>query len=210
MGIDMDGPANDKGLYAIAPIRRHMSIRNKDMVQWNADGRVGATRVGFMSQVSPDGRYVVSTFAGPALDVPRNVLRHQFQGLPLLAGLLSNPRHPGVVQPRHGHSASLCPAPTIPILCRRTAFGAPTASTIVFARAEARNPRADGQKPALYANDPNETQIQYDLYRVPFNNGKGGTPEPIAGASQNGMSNNFPKVSPDGNGSSSSNAITAS
>ena len=50
----------------------------------------------------------------------------------------------------------------------------------------------------LRANDPNETPIQYDLYRVPFNDGKGGTPERIVGASQNGMSNNFPKVSPDG------------
>jgi tetratricopeptide (TPR) repeat protein len=51
---------------------------------------------------------------------------------------------------------------------------------------------------ALYANDPNENQIQYDLYRMPFNEGKGGQPERIAGASANGMSNNFPKVSPDG------------
>ena len=31
-------------------------------------------------------------------------------------------------------------------------------------------------------NDPNETQIQYDLYRVPFNDGRGGQTEPIAGA----------------------------
>ena len=48
------------------------------------------------------------------------------------------------------------------------------------------------------ANDPNETQIQYDLYRIPFNDGKGGRPERILGASQNGKSNAFPKVSPDG------------
>ena len=34
------------------------------------------------------------------------------------------------------------------------------------------------------ANDPNETPIQYDLYRIPFNEGKGGVAEPIAGASQ--------------------------
>jgi len=25
---------------------------------------------------------------------------------------------------------------------------------------------------AAYANDPNELQIQYDLYRVPFNEGR--------------------------------------
>ena len=41
-------------------------------------------------------------------------------------------------------------------------------------------------------------QIRYDLYRIPFNHGKGGRAEPIIGASNDGMSNNFPKVSPDG------------
>src|ERR1019366_596348 len=33
---------------------------------------------------------------------------------------------------------------------------------------------------------------------IPFNQGKGGQPERIRGASANGMSNNFPKISPDG------------
>ncbi len=55
----------------------------------------------------------------------------------------------------------------------------------------------ESKKPE-YANDPNETQIQYDLYRIPFNEGRGGKAEPVVGASANGMSNNFPKVSPDG------------
>jgi len=55
-----------------------------------------------------------------------------------------------------------------------------------------------GTKLAERANDPNETQIRYDLYRIPFNSGKGGKAEPIVGASANGMSNSFPKVSPDG------------
>jgi tetratricopeptide (TPR) repeat protein len=68
----------------------------------------------------------------------------------------------------------------------------------VFARAEAKDPYPPGEPKALHANDPNETQIQYDLYRIPFNDGNGGTPEAIEGASHNGMSNNFPKVSPDG------------
>src|SRR5262249_4102227 len=40
--------------------------------------------------------------------------------------------------------------------------------------------------------------FRYDLYRIPFNDGKGGTPEPLRGASGDGMSNYFPKFSPDG------------
>jgi Flp pilus assembly protein TadD len=78
------------------------------------------------------------------------------------------------------------------------AFWSPDQSFIVFARAKARDPYPPGQPASRFANDPNETQIQYDLYRIPFNEGKGGKPERIVGASENGMSNNFPKVSPDG------------
>ena len=40
--------------------------------------------------------------------------------------------------------------------------------------------------------------FKFDLYRVPFNDGKGGKAEPIEGASHNGMSNYFAKFSPDG------------
>jgi tetratricopeptide (TPR) repeat protein len=69
---------------------------------------------------------------------------------------------------------------------------------LVFARAEARDPYPPGTKVAEFANDPNETQIRYDLYRIPFNGGKGGRAEPVEGASNNGRSNSFPKVSPDG------------
>ena len=61
-----------------------------------------------------------------------------------------------------------------------------------------RTPITEGRKVAEYANDPNETAIQYDLYRVPFNEGRGGRAEPVAGASRNGKSNSFPRISPDG------------
>jgi tetratricopeptide (TPR) repeat protein len=197
MGIDVDGPANDKGLYAVIPVERHMSIENKDIVQWNTDGHAGKVRVGFMSQVSPDGRYVVSTFAGSALDVSNTYYVTNFKDYRFLQvfyptrGILewydraAGTRHPlpGADDPRYVQTDGVW---------------SPDGKTIVFARAEARDPYPEGQKKALHANDPNETQIQYDLYRIPFNEGRGGTPEAIAGASSNGMSNNFPKVSPNG------------
>jgi Tol biopolymer transport system component len=40
--------------------------------------------------------------------------------------------------------------------------------------------------------------IRFDLYRIAFDGGKGGAAVPLAGASGNGMSNYFPRVSPDG------------
>jgi tetratricopeptide (TPR) repeat protein len=85
-----------------------------------------------------------------------------------------------------------------PRYVQSNAVWSPDGSYLVFARAEARDPYPPGRKMSEYANSPDETQIQYDLYRIPFNGGKGGKAEPIAGAGQNGMSNNFAKVSPDG------------
>ena len=197
MGIDVDGPANDKGLYAVVPVERHISIQNKDIVQWNTDGQAGKVRVGFMSQVSPDGRYVVSTFAGSALDISNTYYVTNFKDYRFLQvfyptrGILEwYDRAAGKRQP--------LPGADDPSYVQTDGVWSPDGKYIVFARAEAKDPYPEGQKKALRANDPNETQIQYDLYRIPFNEGRGGVPEPIAGASHNGMSNDFPKVSPDG------------
>ena len=85
-----------------------------------------------------------------------------------------------------------------PRYVQASATWSPDGKYLVFLRAEAREPYPAGRKAAEYANDPNETQIQYDLYRIPFNDGKGGRAEPIPGGSQNGKSNSFAKVSPDG------------
>ena len=197
-GMDIDGPANDKGLYAVVPVQKHMTILSKDMVHWNTDGRVGQVRVGFMSQVSPDGRYVLSSFAGPALSrmidsyYVTNFMDYRFLQVfyPTRGILEYYSRATGLRQP--------LPGADDPKYVQTDGVWSPDGKYIVFARAEARDPRPKGQPPALRANDPNETQIQFELYRIPFNNGKGGTPEPIVGASANGMSNNFPKVSPDG------------
>jgi len=197
MGIDVDGPANDKGLYAVVPVERHISIQNKDVVQWNTDGEAGKLRVGFMSQVSPEGRYVLSTFAGSELDISNTYYVTNFKDYRFLQvfyptrGILQwYDRSSGKRQPLHGADD--------PRYVQTDGVWSPDGKYIVFARAAAKDPYPEGQPKALHANDQNETQIQYDLYRVPFNDGRGGTAEPIAGASHNGMSNNFPKVSPDG------------
>jgi hypothetical protein len=43
-----------------------------------------------------------------------------------------------------------------------------------------------------------EYPVQFHVYRVPFNNGKGGNAEALPGASHNGKSNYFARSSPDG------------
>jgi len=197
MGMDVDGPGNDKGLYALVPVRRQMAIRNEDVVSWNTGLDVGKSRVGFMSQVSPDGQYVLSTFAGPDQSIPSSYFVVNFKDYRFLQvfyptrGILAwYSRVTGKRQP--------LPGADDPRYVQTDGVWSPDGQYIVFARAEAKDPDPPGQKLPLAANDPNEVQIQYSLYRVPFRGGKGGQAEPIAGASNNGMSNNFPKISPDG------------
>jgi tetratricopeptide (TPR) repeat protein len=198
MGIDVDGPANDKGLYAVVPVAQKMSIGNKEIVQWNTDGQAGKIRVGFMSQVSPDGRYVLSTFAGSASeDVSNTYYVTNFKDYRFLQVFYPTR---GILEwyDRAGGKRQPLPGADDPRFVQTDGVWSPDGKWIVFARAGAKDPYPPGEPRAVHANDPNETQIQYDLYRVPFNDGRGGTPEPIAGAAQNGMSNNFPKISPDG------------
>jgi tetratricopeptide (TPR) repeat protein/Tol biopolymer transport system component len=199
MGMDMDGPANDKGLYAIVPVQPQMTIATSDMVAWNPspDRPVALNRVGFMSQVSPDGKYVVTTVNTAERATQDNYYVVNFKDYRFLQvfyptrGILAwYSRATGRREP--------LPGADDPRYVQTDGVWSPDGSYLVFARAEAREPYPPDGKMATYANDPIEVQIQYDLYRVPFNGGRGGQAEAIAGGSHNGMSNTFPKVSPDG------------
>ena len=201
MGIDVDGPANDKGLYALIPIRKVSTISSDYLIHWSAFSEEHSQkRFGFMSQVSPDGKYVVNS-----IDVP---YAHGVRVLDrLYNGFYANYGFGQVFYPTRGvlawyskETGKLQPLPGAddPNYVQTSAFWSPDGKWLIFSRAPAEDPYPPGYKRAMYANDPNETQIQYDLYRIPFNDGKGGTAERIVGASQNGMSNNFPKASPDG------------
>jgi len=201
LGIDVDGPQNDKGLYALIPIKPISTMSNDYVIHWSAFSEERAQkRFGFMSQVSPDGKYVITSIDVPHAHGTRVVDR-------LYNGFYRNYGFGQVFFPTRGvlawysrEAGELTPLPGAddPNYVQTSAFWSPDGKYLVYSRAAAKDPYAPGQKQATYANDPNETQIQYDLYRIPFNDGKGGTPERVVGASENGMSNNFPKVSPDG------------
>jgi tetratricopeptide (TPR) repeat protein len=199
LGMDLDGPANDKGLYALASVKPEMAIRNQDVISWSSfrDGPVATSRVGFMSQVSPDGRYVLTMLRGLDKELARTYYVVNFKDYDFLQvfyptrGILAwYDRATGQRKP--------LPGADDPHYVQTDGVWSPDGKYVVLARAEAQEPYPVGGKLPEHANDPEETAIQYDLYRVPFNDGKGGQPVPVAGASRNGMSNTFPKVSPDG------------
>ena len=199
VGLDVDGPSNDKGLYAIAPVEKSTAIQDRDVIRWSSFAQEGAMRFGFMSQISPNGRYVITSIEPPGGQV------RSFQTRFYSASYGSYGFNQ-VFYPTRGilawydtvtHTLKPLPGADDPGYVQASAFWSPGGKWLVFSRAPAKAPYEAGQKMATYANDPIETQIKYDLYRIPFNNGQGGTPQRIVGASQNGMSNDFPKVSPD-------------
>jgi tetratricopeptide (TPR) repeat protein len=206
LGMDVDGPSNDKGLYALTAVKPQMSIGTADVIKWSTyRGPLGGSlRTGFMSQVSPDGNRVITMINDPGQENHEhmqdmlgkyfviNFKDYRFLQVfyPTRGILAWYSRDTGKLQP--------LPGADNPQYVQTTGVWSSDGKNLVFARAEARSPYPkDGVMPE-YANDPRETQIQYDLCRIPFNEGRGGVAELIEGASQNGMSNNFPKISPDG------------
>jgi Flp pilus assembly protein TadD len=217
-GLDLDGPKNDKGLYALVPVEKNMTIAAKNVIRWSAfqvnagagNSSPAVKRFGFMSQVSPDGRYVVTSI-GP----PDNTNTNQDKEPGFASGILDrlySTNYPdiqfsqvffptrGVLAFYDSQAQKMRPLPGAddPQYVQTSAFWSPDGKYLIFSRALARDPYPPGVPKPLHANDPNETQIQYDLYKIPFNEGRGGKAVPVDGASSNGMSNDFPKVSPDG------------
>jgi tetratricopeptide (TPR) repeat protein len=205
LGMDLDGPQNHKGIYTLTQVKPQTAIRSEDVVEWSSvRGRLeGKLRVGFMSQVSPDGQYVVTTVHGAAMErknavePPSNYYVANFTDYRFLQvfyptrGILAwYSRATGTLQ--------ALPGADDPRFVQASAVWSPDGKYLVFARAEAKDSNPAGVPLAVRANDPNEVQMRYDLYRIPFNGGRGGKAEPIRGASQNGKSNSFAKVSPDG------------
>jgi Tfp pilus assembly protein PilF len=211
MGMDLDGPLNNKGMYAIFPIQPQAVIRSENVIEWSTyRGKLGGKlRVGFMSQVSPQGRYVVTSINDPGqgqTDYERRQAPLDLRQAYYVANF-KDYRFLQVFYPTRGilawyskETGKLQPLPGAddPRYVHTNAVWSPDGSTLVFARAEARDAYPEGSKRAEYAEDPTETPMRYDLYRIPFNEGRGGKAVPIKGASFNGMSNSFPKVSPDG------------
>jgi len=196
LGMDVDY-ANDKGSYVLAAVTPEIVLDKGKIVTWSDYRRQdGEPTFGLLSQVSPDGRFAVSTVKDRSVFVATPGIEFSQLFFPI-KGIL------GVFDRKTGSFAALPGADDRRFVHSNPAWS-PDGTHIVFARAEATRLRNDGGKNVLLTSEECEEfltggrQFLFDLYRVPFNGGKGGTAEPLQGASRNGMSNFFPKYSPDG------------
>jgi tetratricopeptide (TPR) repeat protein len=198
LAMDVDY-ANSKGSYVITRIAEEMILATSDIITWN-DYRKddGEQTFGLLSQVSPDGRSVVSTVKDKSVFVPMPPLAFSQLFFPVKGILCTYDRQAGTFQ-------SL-PGADDPQYVQSNPSWSPDGKYIVFARTKAYDLKnTEGKGKVLLTREEcrefteDGKPFLFDLYRIPFNEGKGGNPEPIEGASNNGMSNFFAKYSPDGN-----------
>ena len=195
LGMDVDY-ANDKGSYVFTPVAKDMPLATSDLITWSDFRRDdGQATFGLLSQVSPDGRYAVSTVKDRSVFVPMPDLAFSQLFFPI-RGVLA-------VYDRSTKTYRSLPGADDPNYVQSNPSWSPDGKYIVFARGRAYHLRKDSANVLLTREECAEfleegQTFLFDLYRVPFNDGAGGVAEPLSGASSNGMSNFFAKCSPDG------------
>lgn len=195
LGMDVDY-ANDKGSYAFTGVRPEVTLPVGEIITWSDFRREdGQATFGLLSQVSPDGRYAVSTVKDRSVFVATPDLAFSQLFFPI-RGILA-------VFDRQARTFQALAGADDPEHVQSNASWSPDGKTIVFARSRAHRLRNESTNVLLTKEECAEfveegKTFLFDLYRIPFNDGAGGPAEPLPGASHNGMSNFFAKYSPDG------------
>jgi hypothetical protein len=199
IGLDLDAGLRDKGGYFISPIKDTILFNPANYMSWS---KIEKRRTfGLFSKMSPDGRYIVTTVKDRVvlknfpLSPVENVMFSQLF-FPVNGHLAVYDRQTGILKE--------LPGADLEEYVQSNASWTPDGKNIIFSRAAAL-PR-DTNIYEINVQDESlidqfvkrKKSFKYDLCIIPFNNGNGGKAIPIKGASNNGKSNYFPAVSPDG------------
>jgi hypothetical protein len=197
IALDFDASQRDKGGYFIADIDSQAVFSKSNYMSWSK--MIGKSTFGLLSKISRDGKFVVTTTKDRAVlekfNDKRQLAYSQFF-LPV-NGVLT-------VYNIETKELNELPGANDMDYVQTNAIWTPDGKNLIFARAKAIPYDTD-----IHVSDKVDTNIirqfvnrtrdfKFDLYIIPFNGGKGGEAKPIPGASNNGKSNYFPAISPDG------------
>ncbi len=199
-GMDLDYKG-DKGGYAVVDVRERVRVDDDHVISWNDYDAPGPAKysMGLFTRFSPDGRYAASTVGESSAFVMLDDLYFSQMFYPATGQIAVYDRRTGTIAPLPG-------ADDPGRVQTNPAFSA-DGKRVAFARAEVRPDLVgaihDGvlrrESPSQNILEVNKKYpIQFSLYAVDFNDGRGGDPAPVPGAADNGMSNFFPRYSPDG------------
>jgi len=197
LAMDVDY-GNDKGSYVITHARDTTSLKPEDIISWgNFKKDEGDPTFGLLSQISPSGKYVLSTvkdlsvFAAVDDNLAYSQLFFPIKGIVGIYDVESETFRElqGANDPKYVQSNPVW---------------SPDNKTVLFARTDAYiNEKVRKHGIALLdINDVKEfkhgnKEFKFNIYSVDFNDGLGGLPKPLKDASFNRKSNYFPKYSPD-------------
>ena len=199
IGLDFDAVSRDKGGYFVAPVDTVTAFNKNSYLSWSKMS--GRNTFGLLSRVSWNGRYIVTTVKdrviSKAIDNPGMVAYSQIF-FPV-NGVLA-------VYDTLTKKLTELPGANDPEYVQSNAVWTPDDKYIVFVRAKALPfPKNETKFDCFVRDDAlieryiqEKESMKFDICIIPFNEGKGGIAQPIKGASNNGQSNYFPTVSPDG------------
>ncbi len=197
-GMDVDY-ANDKGNYTISAIKKQSVINLADIISWSDYKKEDSVKTfGLLAQLSPDGKYAVSTVKDRSIFVPiDNNFWYSQLFFPVKGILASYDRATGTIKSLKGADD--------PAYVQSSPSWEPFNKEIMFSKAKCSVDTSIDKSTKLvldlkYAADyiNGNKDFKFDLYRVPWNDGNGGESVPVKGASGNNKSNYFAKYSPDG------------
>jgi WD40-like Beta Propeller Repeat len=199
IGLDLDAGRRDKGGYFISDIQDTILFDTITYMSWSKFEK--RSTFGLFSKISPDGRYVATTLKDRVVSMSPELTSPEG----FIFSLLFFPVN-GVlaVYDRQSNVLKELPGADLEEYVQSNAFWTPDGKNIIFSRAKALPRDSDiykltvDDKQLLKQFEERKMPFKYDLYSVPFNGGNGGKAEPVKGASNNGKSNFFPAVSPDG------------
>lgn len=190
--------ANDKGSYIIAPIKDTIHMTFDKIITWSDYKREdGGITFGLLSQISPNGRYVLSTVKDRSVFVPVNNLEYSQLFFPIKGILALYDRNTKKYSELQGASDK--------DYVQSNPNWSPSGNEVLFCRASRyKNDKIDNSESVLLKPEDvqefitGKQEFKFDLYRIPFNNGMGGQAISVQGASNNNKSNFFARYSPDG------------
>ncbi len=203
LAFDINYDDHDRSHYVIAEVGPEVHLSKSNTFSWNEfrGGPICPSEslcTAGATMPSPDGRYFISeVLVDDNVISPRADKWHSLQGATVLGILAFYDTTTGEVTPLPGADS--------PDYVHAFPWFFPDGERIVLARAPVREEllgwthERREKMLSLDLDDLLKAQhLQLDLYTMPFNEGRGGVPQPLPGAHDNGKNNYAPRVSPDG------------